>query len=307
MPDPAPASPSAASPSVASSRAARLALAALILGAAAIAFAPIFVRLADVGPVAIGFWRVTLAAPALLLWFLLERRPAGAGLRPGDVRMLAAAGACFAGDLAVWHLSIAFTSVANATLLANVSPIFVALVSWLVFGQRFTRLYVAGVVVAFVGVGILMGRSVEVGPTHLLGDALGLLTAVFYGSYFLIVARLRARLSTATIMLASAVGTAVILLPIALLAGERILPGDAWGWAVLAALGLFSHAGGQSLIAFALAHLPATFSALALLFQPIFAAALAWILLGEPLGPVEIAGAVVILVGIVLARRGSTG
>ena len=305
MPDPA--SPSAASPSDASPRAARLALGALVLGAAAIAFAPIFVRLSDVGPVAIGFWRVTLAAPALLLWFLLERRPAGADLRRGDVRMLAAAGACFAGDLAVWHLSIAFTSVANATLLANVSPIFVALVSWLVFGQRFTRLYVAGVVVAFVGVGILMGRSVEVGPTHLLGDALGLLTAVFYGSYFLIVARLRARLSTATIMLASAVGTAMILLPIAFLAGERILPGDARGWAVLAALGLFSHAGGQSLIAFALAHLPATFSALALLFQPIFAAALAWILLGEPLGPVEIAGAVVILVGIVLARRGSTG
>jgi drug/metabolite transporter (DMT)-like permease len=305
MPDPA--SPSDASPSDASPRAARLALGALVLGAAAIAFAPIFVRLSDVGPVAIGFWRVTLAAPALLLWFLLERRPAGADLRRGDVRMLAAAGACFAGDLAVWHLSIAFTSVANATLLANVSPIFVALVSWLVFGQRFTRLYVAGVVVAFVGVGILMGRSVEVGPTHLLGDALGLLTAVFYGSYFLIVARLRARLSTATIMLASAVGTAVILLPIALLAGERILPGDARGWAVLAALGLFSHAGGQSLIAFALAHLPATFSALALLFQPIFAAALAWILLGEPLGPVEIAGAVVILVGIVLARRGSAG
>lgn len=294
-------------PAPANPRAARLAFAALVLGAAAIAFAPIFVRLADVGPVAIGFWRVTLAVPALLLWFLIERRPADGGVGPGDLRMLAAAGACFAGDLAVWHLSIGFTSVANATLLANVSPIFVALVSWLVFGQRFTRLYVGGVVVAFVGVGILMGRSVEVGPTHLLGDALGLLTAVFYGSYFLIVARLRARLSTATIMLGSAVGTAVILLPIALLAGERILPATATGWAVLAGLGLFSHAGGQSLIAYALAHLPATFSALALLFQPVFAGALAWILLGEPQGPVEIAGAVVILVGILLARRGSAG
>jgi drug/metabolite transporter (DMT)-like permease len=297
MPDPATATP----------RAARIALLALLAGAGGIAFAPIFVRMADVGPVAIGFWRVTFAVPALLVWFALERRPSGAQVQAADRRLLLLAGACFAGDLAIWHLSIALTTVANATLFANVSPIFVALVSWLVFGQRFTRLYLAGVALAFAGVGILMGRSVEVGETHLLGDALGLLTALFYGSYFLVVAHLRARLTTATIMLGSAVATAVILLPIAILAGETILPATLTGWAVLIGLGLISHAGGQSLIAYALAHLPATFSALALLLQPVFAAALAWVLLGEPQGPVEIAGAVVILAGIALARRGSAG
>jgi drug/metabolite transporter (DMT)-like permease len=181
----------------------------------------------------------------------------------------------------------------------------VTLVAWLVFKERFTRTFVLGLALAIGGAVVLMGRSLNVSTDALFGDALGLVTAMFYGGYILAVGKLRAEFSTATIMTWSGVVTAVALLPIAMLSGESLIAATAHGWGVLLALALFSHAGGQSLIAYALAHLPAAFSSVSLLLQPAAAAVLAWVLLGEPLGPWQAVGAAVVLAGILLARRGS--
>jgi drug/metabolite transporter (DMT)-like permease len=97
--------------------------------------------------------------------------------------------------------------------------------------------------------------------------------------------------------------TAAALLPIALGSGEQMLPESAAGWWKLVGLALISQAAGQSLIAYAMAHLPTTFSSVGLLLQPVTAAFLAWILLGEVLGAVEVAGAVVVLIGIRLVHQ----
>ena len=101
--------------------------------------------------------------------------------------------------------------------------------------------------------------------------------------------------------------TAVILLPVALASGDDMLPASATGWLVLLGLAWVSHAAGQGLIAYALAHLPAAFSAVGLLFQPVMAAAFAWLLLGEPLVALQVAGGAVVLAAIYLARRSSRG
>lgn len=298
----------ALSPATRIDRAQRIALIALLTGALGIAFAPIFVRLSELGPVATAFWRLGFAVPALWVWMALEPKGAGRARRPSslsDYGRLTAAGLFFAGDLAVWHWSIKYTSVANSTLLANFAPIFVTLVSWLVFKERFTRTFVLGLALALGGAVVLMGRSLQLSPDHLFGDALGLLTAVFYGGYILSVGRLRAEFSTATIMTWSGVVTGAALLPLALLSGESLIARTATGWAVLLGLALVSHAGGQSLIAYALAHLPAAFSSVSLLLQPAAAAVLAWVLLGEPLGALQAVGAAIVLTGILLARRGS--
>jgi drug/metabolite transporter (DMT)-like permease len=79
------------------------------------------------------------------------------------------------------------------------------------------------------------------------------------------------------------------------------------GWVKLLGLALISQAAGQSLIAYAMAHLPSTFSSVGLLFQPVMAALFAWVLLGETLGSVEIAGGVAVLVGIAVAHRAEVG
>ena len=99
--------------------------------------------------------------------------------------------------------------------------------------------------------------------------------------------------------------TGLALLPVALAAGEALLPATAAGWLPLIGLALVSHVLGQSLIAYALAQLPAAFSSVSLLLQPATAALLAWLLLAEPLGPLQGLGAAIVAAGIVIARRGS--
>ena len=289
-------------------RTGRFALPFLLTGAVAIGFAPIFVRLSELGPTATAFHRLLLALPALWLWHALRARAGSEAKRPArrsDYAGLAVAGLFFAGDLACWHWSITFTSVANATLLANFAPVFVALASFVVFGERFSRMFIIGMAAALAGACVLMGRSFTLSPTNLLGDALGLVTAAFYAGYIVSVGRLRATFSTAAIMAWSGLVTCLVLYPVAVLSGENLVPSTLYGWAVLLGLALFSHAGGQSLIAYALAHLPAAFSSVSLLLQPAVAAVLAWVILGEALGPYQGLGAMMILAGIAIARRGS--
>jgi drug/metabolite transporter (DMT)-like permease len=287
---------------------ARIALVALLCGAVGIAFAPIFVRLSELGPSATAFHRLALALPALWLWRHVEDRGARPAAQPAnrsDYLGLVVAGLLFAGDLAFWHWSIRFTTVANATLLANFAPVFVTLAAFALFGERFSRTFLVGMALALVGACVLMGRSLTLSLTHMFGDALGIVTAMFYAGYIVAVGRLRARFSTATIMAWSGLVTCAALLPVALLSGESLIATTAYGWAVLLGLALISHAGGQSLIAYALAHLPAALSSVSLLLQPAVAALLAWIILDEALGPWQALGALIILVGIYLARRGS--
>ena len=228
------------------------------------------------------------------------------GTFSGKKFLLLAAGVAFAGDLAFWHTSIKLTSVANSTLLANLASIFVTLAAWIFLRQKPTAVFLAGLAAALAGVAMLVKTSLEFSATGLAGDALGVVTAMFYAGYILAVKGLRDRGETALrLMAVTSTLTAVILFPVALASGEQMLPHSAYGWTILLGLALISHAAGQGLIAYALAHLPATFSSVGLLLQPVIAAFFAWVLLAEPLVPLQIAGGVVVLVGIYLARQGS--
>ena len=289
---------------------ARLALAALIAGAIAIAFSPIFMRLSEIGPIATAVHRLVLGLPLFWLWLALKQGPkdiAGSRQRgPAnwrDAGLLALSGLFFAGDLAAWHSSLGYTSVANATLLANNAPIFVTIGAWVLWRERPTRGFLAGLVLSVVGCALLSRGGFKPGESTMLGDGLAILTALFYSCYFLTVKRLRARFTTAAIMTWTAMVGALILLPAAWIAEGALLPASLAGWLAVLALALVSHVGGQSLITYAMAHLPAGFSALTLLIQPVGAAIFAWILFGEALGPLQLAGGLVVLAGIWLARR----
>ena len=282
-----------------------LAFAALLLGAAAIAFAPIFVRLSDTGPSASAFWRVALATLPLWIWMRLSPRAESAA--PRQCKPLVIAGLCFAGDLGAWHLSIMYTTVANATLEANFAPIFVTLGAWLLFRQRVSRQFLVALAVTLGGAGLLIGPNFALGGGALLGDALGVLTAIFYAGYMLAIKSASERTGTAGIMAVSTGVAALALLPYALLSADVFLPQSASGWLVLIGLALIPHIAGQSLIAYGFAHLPVAFSSVSLLLQPVLAAIYAWALLGEAVGPVQMLGGLVVLAGIYMARRASAG
>ena len=285
----------------------RWALAALLLGGIVIGCSPIFVRLSELGPMTTAFWRVALGMLPLLAWQAASPARGHADTRPAgisDYVGLCLPGIMLAGDLVAWHISLHMTSVANATLLANMAPIFVTLGGWLLFRTKISRIFVAGLAMALAGVIILKGGPAALGGGDIRGDVVAIVASVFYAGYILALGRVRSRYSTLTTMLWTTGSAAVCMLPLALFFETGFWPYTLFGWAILLGLAWITHAAGQGLIIFALAWLPPAFSSLTLLIQPVVAAILAWALLGEAIGPMQAVGGTIVLSGILIARRG---
>lgn len=282
----------------------RFALTALIAGGIAISGSPIFVRLSEVGPLSTAFWRVWIAFVALAIVAMLRRDNGPQPKTLADGAMLALPGILLAINLACWHLALHITSVANATLLANLAPVFVTIFGWALFRMAITRAFLIGLALAAVGIVVLKGGFAAIGGGALHGDGIATIAAAFYAGYILAVGRLRNRFDTLRIMVWSSGAAALTMLPVALLFETTLLPSTAFGWSIVFGLALVSHASGQVLIAYSLAYLPAAFSSLTLLIQPVCAAALGWIVLGEPIGMLQAIGGAIVLSGIAVARRG---
>ena len=303
----------------------RLAFPALLLGAIAIGFVPLLVRKVELDPSAIAFWRVLLALPVFVVWAVIQRRqgtPGARTLTPDDtaragvrrplpqpvlnrkeILWLLAPGVLFAADLSTWHVCIRWTSLANATLLANFTPVYMTLAGWLWWRERPTGGFLAGAGLALVGAAILLGADFGRGEKPVQGDFVGLLAALFYSGYLLAVKSLRNRHGAAEVMAGSALACALVLLPVMLLCEERVVPPAPRDWAVMLAMAWFCHALGQGLIAWALPALPAGLAAVGLLAQVVVAAATGWRILGEPVTPIQFLGGAVLLAGIWQARR----
>ncbi|HYG28341.1 MAG TPA: EamA family transporter [Caulobacteraceae bacterium] len=275
------------------------ALAALLFGAVALGFTPIFVRLTETGPAAAGFWRLLLALPLLGLLTFRKGAPAG-----GPSWIMALAGVFFALDLAFWHYGIALTSVMNATVLCNLTPIAVTIAGWWLFRERPARAFVVGMVLGIAGaITVAMSRSAgpAIGANPPLGDLLSLLTTLWYAGYFLCVRAARDTRGAAVIMFwSSLVGTAALAAAMLAL-GEDVFPEGLGGWGACLGLALV-HVAGQGAIAWALGRLPAATASVVVLIQPVVAAALGWMLFAEAVNGMQAAGAALALVGVAIAQ-----
>ena len=284
----------------------RFAVLSLFLGVTGIGFAPLLVRLSEVGPSATAFYRLLFALP--FIWFWMDREK----VRKPEQRLpvskrdflhLALAGLLFVADLSIWHWSLLYTSVANSTLLTNLAPVFVTVGGVFIFGEKPTRLFIAGMVIGLIGAVLLVSESLNLRREHLLGDVLALVAALFYSGYLLSVKHLRKTFSGPTLLAWSGLVSCPGFLLVALGSREKLVPVHASGWMVVLALAMFSHVGGQTLIAYAFGHLPASLTSLGLLWQPVVAGVLAWIFLHESLSWIQIAGGLVVLAGLAIANR----
>ena len=276
----------------------RLAYPALLAGNAALAFGPWLVRVADTGPVAAGFWRLALALP--FLWLLA--RLAGQPVHwPGRKLGVALAGAAlfFAADLAAWHAGIRLTKLGNATLFGNFASFaFAAYGLWL--ARRWpTHMQAVALTLAAAGCAALMAGSAELSPRHLRGDILALAAGLLYTGYLIIVERARGRLKPLPLLFLASLFGALMLLPLSLALGERIMPDD---WLPLFALAFASQVVGQGLLVYALGHVPPLVVGLALLTQPAISALIGWLAYGETLTAIDWTGALAIGVALVLVR-----
>ncbi|MCD8140035.1 MAG: DMT family transporter [Planctomycetaceae bacterium] len=288
---------------------------ALVFGAVGMGASPLFVRYAaaEVGPFASAFWRMALALPFLMIWMRSGNGGASVTTPPEKSSLLFPflAGLAFTGDLFFWHLSILSTSVANATFFATLMPVFVIGITWLALRQSVARSAFVGVFICLIGGGILVGKTMSVNPEYLRGDIYGIITALFFGLYFLAIGHARQKGGVAArITLVQTGVTAVALLVIAAMhswyTGVGFFPTSVRGVAALLGLALVSQVAGQGLMTVSLGRLPTVFSSLVIFIEAIAAAMLGWVFLGERLSLAQAVGGILILIGIAVARPGSS-
>lgn len=278
----------------------RGAVLAVVAANVALGFGPLFVRMADVGPVSAGFWRLSLAAPVLLAaaWWR-DGSPFRAAR--GYWWVLLFAGLAFAGDLASWHIGILKTTLANSTLFGNCAVLIFPIYGFLTARMWPTRPQAAALLLAAIGGGLLLGRSAELSPRYVVGDLFCVLAGVLYAVYFILMRGARERMAP---LPALALSTLVSILPMLLLAsalGEHVWPGNWWP---LLGVALLSQVVGQGLTIYALGHLSPLVIGIALLVQPIVAGSLGWVIYGERLAPLDMLGALLVAVALVLVRGG---
>jgi drug/metabolite transporter (DMT)-like permease len=281
----------------------RFAFAAVLAGSTALAFGPWLVRLAGVGPVAAGFWRLALALP--FLFVIALRTDQAVHWPPRRLALLAAlAGFFFAADLAAWHVGIHLTKLGNATLFGNVSSFaFAAWGLWL--ARRWpTRLQALALGLAAAGAALLMGSSAELSMRQFTGDLLALGAGLLYTGYLIAVQKARGALQPLPLLFLSSAFGAAMLLPFSLLLGEQIIPTD-WTYIVLLAIG--SQVIGQGLLVYGLAHVQPLIVGLVLLTQPAISGLVGWAAYGETLSSLDWAGALAIAAALVLVRLPQRG
>jgi drug/metabolite transporter (DMT)-like permease len=257
--------------------------------------------------------RLGIAALILLPIMLLRGLPELRRLRGRDILLGIASGALLAIHFSAWISSLEYTSVASSAALVATNPLWIALASVLLFRERLSRLTWVGVLITVVGSALiaLSDGSGAGAENALLGDALALLGALAASGYFLIGRQLQRRVSTLVYVWLAYTSAAVILVAVALV-GARATPIPGGGYPLVAYLLLLGLAIGPQLLGhtafnWSLRHLSATFVAVAILGEPIGSALLALLIFGQTFQPLQLAGFVILLLGIVLAASGEQG
>lgn len=277
----------------------------LLIGAVLISFAPVFVRLTTVGPMATGFYRVAIGGAVLLVIAAVRKEPL---LPPRSVMLVTlAAGLAFAFDLGFWHHSIDLVGPGVATILANFQVFLLAAFGILVLGEKFSWRYLSGTVLAFAGLFLLLGGNwSDLSSGYRLGVLFGGLTAVAYATYLLLIRRLQREVPTQR-PLANLGGvtitSALFLAVIVIVTDETFVIPSLYDAGVLAGLAITAQVVGWLVIAWGLPHVEASRAGLILLLQPTLAFIWDVIFFARPTGLAEGTGALLALAGIYLGSR----
>jgi drug/metabolite transporter (DMT)-like permease len=269
----------------------------LLIGILCIAFSPIFVKLAVAPPIVSAFYRIFLAWLMLAPYCIWKKT-----LKIGRKELLTAllGGVVFASDIAIWNISLMKISATVSTLVANLAPVWVGLLSFLLFRQRSGWLFWAGTAVAIAGMVVLVGYQNLVSLHFNIGLAYALLASLLYAIYIVITKNILVHISTLTFMFYNMLAASLFLFIISITQQYNLVHFSGAIWLNFLGMGLICQLAGWLTINFALHHLESTKVSIALLGQTVIAGFLAILFLHESLQFKEVAGSVIVLAGIAL-------
>jgi drug/metabolite transporter (DMT)-like permease len=272
------------------------------IGIVLLGFSGIFVRWANAPGAVTGFYRM-LVAIVVLAWPFRQRIRLQGPIPRTELWIALAGGLFFAGDLVFWNTGVLISGATNPTLMGNTAPLWVGLGALLFFHEQLGLAFWLGLLIAMTGAFIVLGYDALQDLSLGLGTFFGLLAGIFYGGYFLITQRGRQKLDALSYFWISALGSAVVLLLIAILLRQPLTGYSSTTYANFLALGLLVQVGGQYAFSYALGFLPASIVSPAGLGQPVVTAILAVPLLGEVLSFWQIIGGLAVLGGVYIVHR----
>jgi drug/metabolite transporter (DMT)-like permease len=279
-----------------------LAYAALALCVLVLSLSGLFVRWAGTpGPVT-SFYRMGIAS-VVMTAIVVQRREKVRPARWGLMLLPLAGGLFTALDHSTWSTAINYTNIANATLLNNIAPLWVALVAVLFWRERLRGLFWAGLALALSGAAIVFGMDLIHDPHLGRGDLLAIISSLFYAGYFLVTQRGRLHFDVIPYVWLTTFVAALFLLGVNLAAGHQLLGLPPQTYLMFLGVALISQITGYFSLSYALGHLPASVVAPTMILQPVLTALLAIPLAGELLSTSQWVGGAAVLFGIYIVNR----
>jgi len=267
----------------------------LAIGILCIAFSPIFVKLCGAPPITAAFYRVFLAWVVLAPWCFWK---VNLKITTKDLLTAFLGGLIFASDIAVWNISLGHISATISTLLANLAPVWVGLISFFILRKKSGMLFWAGTGIAMVGMIILVGYQNILGLQFNIGIVLAILASIFYSIYIVITNNILQRIGTLSFMFYNMLAASIFLLIISCWQGNNLVDFPLNSWLCFLGMSLLCQLTGWITINYSLRFLESKKVAIALLGQTVIAGIIAVILLHESLQLKEIIGSVIVLAGI---------
>jgi drug/metabolite transporter (DMT)-like permease len=275
---------------------------ALAVGITALSMSAMFVRWADAPGTMTGFYRL-LISTILFIPFFIREQTRRTPIEFKHLLFPLSAGIFTALDFAVWNTSVEYTTAANATLLGNTSPLWVALFAFFVLREKLRGSFWLGLTLALSGATLVMGSDFLLHPTLGFGDLLACVAAVFYAAYQLITQNGRKHIDPFRYIWLVGLSATFGIFIINLILGNSFVGYTQNTWMVFLATAIVSQMIGYLSISYALGHLPASVVAPTLVGQPILTAILAIPLLGEIPLPVQWVGGAIALAGIYIVNQ----
>jgi len=270
----------------------------LILGAILISFSPVLIKATGVPGTVSVFYRLFFGTLVLIIPFAFSRIKTKEKLNLKGVLFASLAGLSLAIDMSMWATGIMSSNAAMPTLTANLTPLWVGIGGYFFFKERRTTRFWFGLVIAIVGVVFLVIQDLYQPNGIFRGLILGLFAGIFYGGFMMLVQMGRRYLDTLSFLFLSSLATTLFLGIFMLFQNLEFAGYSTKAWVLFVIMGVMIQAGAWFLINFAQGHLPASLVAPTLLAQPVLTGVVAFLLLGEALTLWQIAGGVIVVIGI---------
>ena len=273
---------------------------AIAIGVISVSLSAIFVKLSSAESAVIAFYRMLFSVLIMSPVFLLKYKSELKLLQKRDWLFSIVAGVFLAFHFILWFESLNYTSVASSTVLVTLQPIFAFIGTYLFFKEKVAFQSIVAVIVAISGSLLISWGDFRVSGAALYGDGLALIACAFITGYLLFGQDVRKRLSLMTYTMVVYSVSTITLFFYVLFMGQSFGPYESNDWLLFVMLAIVPNLLGHTLFNWSLKWVSTNAISIAILFEPVGAAILAFFIFNEKLILSQVIGGIIVILGILM-------